>query len=124
MVQRVSLEDGECQITTVFDSPNAKIVALEVDSENNDYLYFLNDEQHLVHLQALPDEKCLDERVLDLSVHKIQELIENFDQNNLWDSILIDDRTVTIQSQTFSLNTNLNYVCRKSGQDNSQTWSK
>ena len=83
-------------MTIVFDSPNAKIVALEVDPEDNNYLYFLDDEQHLIHLQTLPDEKCLDNRVYDLSVHKIQELVENFDQNNLWDSILVDNRTVTI----------------------------
>lgn len=45
----------------------------------------------------------------DLSVHNIEDLLESFKAKSNWDSILIDNRSVTIQGFTFSLNTNFSY---------------
>lgn len=60
------------------------------------------------------DGKLAPEHIYDLSVHKIDDLLQNFRDNSNWDSILIDSRSVTICDNTFSLNTDFSYKFKKS----------
>ena len=46
-ILKVSIDSSdkkECEIRTVLSNSTSKIVALEFDVENNDYMYYLDDE--------------------------------------------------------------------------------
>ncbi len=71
---KVSIENNEkkeCEIKTVLSNSTSKIVALEFDVENNDYMYYLDDEQRLVHINITSDDKCVEEHIYNLSVHSV-----------------------------------------------------
>lgn len=99
-ILKVSIDNsdkkGECEINNVYTNTTTKLVALEFDVENNDYMYYLDDEQRLVHIYIDPAEKVIEDYVYNLSVHSCAELIDDFDKNDSWGSILIDNRSVTI----------------------------
>ena len=81
-----------------------------MDTEDNNHLYYLDDEQKLVKLFDWQTEKCTVDSVIDLSIHpKMEEAIKKFDRNYPWASLLIDNRTLTISNLTVSLTTDFSY---------------
>lgn len=95
-IVKVEQEGDEVVLNSVFAPQSSKMIALEIDPEDDEHLYALDDEQKLFHLLIDPDSKLFIDKVYDLSVHKIEDLIGSFHNNCPWDSILVDSRQVTI----------------------------
>lgn len=71
----IAPSSNEVTVTPVFVPQSATIVALEMDPEDTDYLYALDDEQKLYRLLMTFDGKLDPEQVFDLSPHNIGDLI-------------------------------------------------
>ena len=52
---------------------NTRIVAFEVDTEDDSYIYFLDDEKLLYHLENQEEGKCKVNLIHDLSCHSQME---------------------------------------------------
>ena len=95
-IVKVEQQGDEVVLDSIFAPQSSKMIALEIDPEDDEHLYALDDEQKLFHLLIDPDSKLFIDKVYDLSVHKIEDLIGSFHNNCPWDSILVDSRQVTI----------------------------
>lgn len=71
-----------CTTETLYVNENTRIVAFEMDTEDNQFIYFLDDERMLYHL-LLPEEgKCRVDSVFDLTSHvQMEEQIADFEAN-------------------------------------------
>ena len=118
---KIAIQDNDVAVCTCFIPQSAKLIALEMDPEDNEYLYCLDDEEKLQHLQITVEGKLIPDKFFDLSVHQVETLIESFKEGS-WDSILIDNRSVTIKGYTFSLNTNFSYQFKRKRKE--KTWHR
>ena len=112
LILKISLDvdkPGEVIVETVYKNENSRIIALEVDPEENSGLYYLDDEEKLVQLYDTLEGKCMVQNIYDLSVHRMDDVIKDFEENYRWSSILVDNRTVTIRERTCSLTTNFHW---------------
>ena len=57
----------DCKTEPIFVNENSKIVAFEVDTEDNQFLFFLDDEMKLYHLENELVGKCKVDIIYDLS---------------------------------------------------------
>ena len=57
----------------IYVNENTKIVAFEMDTEDDSYLYFLDDEKLLYHLENPEEGKCKVNLIHDLSCHSQME---------------------------------------------------
>jgi len=109
---------------TIYQSENFKFVAIEVDPEENNYFYVLDEEQKLYHLFDSGNGKCLVTSTSDLSVHSLEEIIEDFLKNHNWVSVPIDKRSITIRNYTYSTTTNFSWKLVKGDGENKQRWRR
>jgi len=112
-VAKLSLDSGDCTLDTAYAHQNGEILALEVDPESENHFYVLDNEQSLTHLVCNFDGKLMAEASFDLSKHKIENELEKFRSKHLWDCMLIDNRSITIRSSTYSLYSDFSFKFKK-----------
>ena len=77
-VVKITIAGDEVIVTPEFIPQSSKLIALEIDPEDNESLYVLDDEQKLTRLNITIDGKLALEMSFDLSVHNIEDLLESF----------------------------------------------
>ena len=58
----------------------------------------------------------------DLSAHKLEEVLDDFERSQKWASILVDDRTITIKNRTYSLATDFSWCIVKNEDEKKLYW--
>ena len=66
--------------------------------------------------------KCVIVDNYDLSVHNLEEVLEDFERSQKWASILVDDRTITIKNRTYSLATNFSWCIVNNEDEKKSYW--
>ena len=56
-IVKIAIINNEVLVIPVFVPQSAKIIALEIDAEDSEFLYCLDDEQKLQHLQITVEGK-------------------------------------------------------------------
>ena len=66
--------------------------------------------------------KCVIVDDYDLSAHRLEEVLEDFERSQKWASILVDERTITIKNRTYSLATDFSWCIVKNEDEKKSYW--
>ena len=79
-------------------------MAIELDPENTNLIYLIDDFQNVISLRENMDEKVSIDSTVSLTPHNMEDELKEF-QKRPWNSVCICDRTINLNNYCFSINT-------------------
>ena len=106
---KIKGDSEHLSVESIYESSNAKLLAVELDPEDYDQFFVLDEEQQVIVVKDSRDSKPVVTEVIDMSMHDM-----DFDFNYLidhsWKSLVATRRAISINwNQQYSTKTQLNW---------------
>ena len=97
-------QDQSLEITDIFESHSSRIILIEADPNNPEYLFLIDEEMKLLKIHDDGEGKGVIIASIDMTHHDLEEELDELEKCP-WTSITICDRMLTFGEYSFSLQT-------------------
>ena len=105
-------------VDQIYESSNAKLVAVELDPQDFDSFFILDEEHQVIVVKDSREGKPFVTNIVDMTMHDM-DMDFDYLMNRNWKSIVATRRAISINwNKQYSTSTSLNWILRHDRDDN------